>query len=75
MLEYHYNPEDTTIDLPIERFKSAKRDIFEFEGREKAAIVLLKPKLYMIYLKNINLVCFSKTCGIRFIVLITTPKL
>jgi hypothetical protein len=37
-LEYHYNSEDSTIKLPIERFEGAKRDIFEFEGRAKAFI-------------------------------------
>ncbi len=57
-LEYNYNPEDTIIELPIERFDNSnedltktdkksylnKRDFLEFEGREKAYIFLLKPK-------------------------------
>jgi hypothetical protein len=32
------------INLPIERFKQSARDIFEFEGRNKAYTFLLKPK-------------------------------
>ena len=57
-LEYNYNPEETIIDLPIERFNTInqdsnelneksylnKRDFLEFEGREKAYIFLLRPK-------------------------------
>lgn len=44
LLEYVYDAEDTRIDVPIERNKDSKRDIFEFEGREKACTFLLKPK-------------------------------
>lgn len=43
-LEYSYNSEDSTIELPIERFHDSKRDIFEFEGRTKAFTLLLKPQ-------------------------------
>jgi AIPR protein len=43
-LEYAYSSEDSTIELPIERFKDSKRDIFEFEGRAKAFTLLIKPK-------------------------------
>lgn len=43
-LEYTYNPEFSSIKLEIERFKDENRDILEFDGREKAYILLLKPK-------------------------------
>jgi len=57
-LEYNYNPEESIINLPIERFDNSnenldqadkksylnKRDFIEFEGREKAYIFLLRPK-------------------------------
>ncbi len=52
-LEYKYNPEDSDIELAIERYKNgdnseksylASRDILQFEGREQAYIFLLKPK-------------------------------
>lgn len=43
-LEYSYNSEDALVELPIERYKDSKRDIFEFEGRARAYTLLLKPK-------------------------------
>lgn len=51
-LEYTYNPEFSSIKLEIERFKDENRDILEFDGREKAYILLLKPKtLYDLFEK------------------------
>ncbi|MEY4936343.1 MAG: hypothetical protein RIS64_2702 [Bacteroidota bacterium] len=43
-LEYQYSPEEANFFLEIERSKEVKRDIFEYKGRSKAAVVLLKPK-------------------------------
>ena len=43
-LEFKYDAENTPVVINIERFEDARRDIFEFSGREKAYIVLLKPK-------------------------------
>jgi hypothetical protein len=43
-LEYQYSPEDTNLVLEIDRPKDVKRDIFEYKGRAKAAMLLLKPK-------------------------------
>lgn len=56
-LEYKYNPEDSDIELAIERYKNgdnsdksdnksyvASRDMLQFEGTKQAYIFLLKPK-------------------------------
>ena len=43
-LEYQYSPEEANLVLEIERPKEVKRDIFEYKGRAKAAMLLLKPK-------------------------------
>jgi hypothetical protein len=43
-LEYQYSPEEAILLLEIERPTAVKRDIFEYKGRAKAAMLLLKPK-------------------------------
>ncbi len=43
-LEYAYTAEDTPVELTIARLQDVRRDIFEFEGRAKACMVLMKPK-------------------------------
>jgi hypothetical protein len=49
-LEYHYDPEDSKIELEIERFN--KRDFLEFNGRAEAYIFILKPKtIYELFKK------------------------
>ncbi|MGB1204650.1 MAG: AIPR family protein [Chitinophagales bacterium] len=59
-LEYAYNSEDSTIELPIERLKNTKRDIFEFEGRTEAFTFLLKPKTIHALFKQYRFSLFFK---------------
>ncbi len=59
-LEYNYSPEDAPIELAIERLKDSKRDIFEFEGRDKAYILLLKPKTVYELFKKYKFSLFFK---------------
>jgi hypothetical protein len=59
-LEYNYNSEDSAIELPIERFKDSKRDIFEFVGRSKAFTFLLKPKTIHELFKKFRFSLFFK---------------
>lgn len=72
-LEYNYDPEDNKIELEIERFVNtqydseneakviySRRDIFEFEGREKAYIFLLKPKTIYELFKKFKFSLFFK---------------
>jgi hypothetical protein len=42
-LEYQYDPEDSKIEIDIERFN--KRDFLEFKGRAEAYIFILRPKV------------------------------
>ena len=60
-LEYEYNPEESKIILQIERFgEKLDRDFIDFNGRSRAYIFILKPKIIYELFERYKLSLFYK---------------
>lgn len=60
-LEYHYDPEESKIVLPIERFgEKFDRDFIDFNGSSRAYIFIIKPKTIFELFEKFGLSLFYK---------------
>lgn len=59
-LEYDYNPEESKIILPIERFGEKDRDFIDFNGSSRSYIFIIKPKTIYELFEKYRLSLFYK---------------